>query len=640
MAYTLSVIVPCYNEARRLADSLAQIREFVSRSTVFDEGDIEWIFVDDGSVDDTAAILAREVADQPHFRYMTLARNLGKGAAVQAGDRIARAEIRAFTDCDLASPLTTLEDIPRVFAEWRPDLVLASRHTPWSLLAERQPWARFVGGRLFSFVMAHCHRSAFTDTQCGLKAWSAGFSARVVQRLEDSGWSFDLEMISRAEAQQATILELPIVWSDREGSKVRALIDGPRMVARGLRYYFKYSPRILTIATALTAALCILAATRWRNDFIIYYDAWLRTRLLDLADLYTPERQFQGGYYYSPLFAALGAPITLVSPIVATIGHVVVQFGLVSTSLILVKRWTRYQLGRVSLSVALWVTVLLLFLNTLMGQFENGNVSLLIFFLCFLSGYTYLFRRKLLSASLLGLAINIKVFPVFLLGFATLQRDRRFLAYCLVVLLLLMVAPVLYFGWDVNWQLHGEFLSALGRYGAQNDYARVEYQSLPSALFRLATHLGVDAGLALRAGQLVVVAAATIVWWTFRHRMRSDWIVVFSFFLAFTAQFVPSSWVHHMGFYYAPLAVLTLQGWARQRRWPYAATFVLFFLAYAASAQGVVGRPVNDFLEYWSIPTLGIWVFLVGAFAYWRQTHPSPEGAGLRRELAHLAPGA
>ena len=640
MAYTLSVIVPCYNEAPRLADSLAQIQEFLSRSTVFDEGDVEWIFVDDGSVDDTAAILARHAAVHAHVRYVTLPRNQGKGAAVRAGDRIARAEIRAFTDSDLASPLSALEELPRSFAECQPDLVLASRHTPWSRVADRQPWARFVGGRLFSFFMAHCHRSAFTDTQCGLKAWSAGFSARVVQQLEDPGWSFDLEIISRAEARQAKILELPIVWSDREGSKVRALIDGPRMVWRGLRYYFKYSPRTLTVATLLTCALCILAATRWRNDFVIYYDAWLKTRLLDLADLYTPERESQGGYYYSPLFAVLGAPITFVSPVVATIVHVAVQFGLVSTSLILLKRWTRYQLGRVSLSVVLWVTVLLLFLNTLMGQFENGNVSLLIFFLCLLSGYTYLFRRKLLSASLLGLAINVKIFPVFLLGFAILQRDRRFLTYCVGVLLFLTVAPVLYLGWDINWQLHREFLSALARYGAQNDYARVEYQSLPSALFRLATHVEADAQLALRLGQLVVVGAATAVWWTFRKRMRSEWIIVFSFFLAFTAQFVPSSWVHHMGFYYAPLVLLTLQGWAEQRRWPYAATFVAFFAAYALSAQGVVGRAVNDFLEYWSVPTVGIWIFLAGAYAHWKNTPPAAECPFVRRELAHLAPGA
>ncbi len=639
--YSLSVIIPCYNEASRLTGTLTSIQEFMSRSTVFDDGDIEWIFVDDGSSDGTRALIEHYAAEHPHVTCLSLPENRGKGAAVQAGDRIAGAEIRAFTDCDLASPLAALEDIQRLFADSGPDLVIASRHTPWSHLAKPQPWSRMAAGRLFSFVIAHLHRSAFTDTQCGLKAWHAGFSKSVVQRLDDRGWSFDLEMISRAEAQGATIAELPIVWSDREGSKVRMLVDGPIMLRKGLSYYVRYSSRTLKVLTLATVALCVNGALNSSNDFLIYYEAWQRTRSFALEDLYTPERTTQGGYYYSPLFAVLGVPFAMVSPIVATVGYIVLQFGMLSTSLILLKRWTRYSLGPLSPQVLLWATFLFLFLNTLMGQFQSGNISLPIFLLCFLSGYSYLFRHRFLSAFWLGLAINIKIFPIFLLGFAILQRDWRFLAYVLALLAALVVTPSLYFGWDVNWQLHHEFLQTLTGYGAENYYGRDTFQSLPSALFRLATRLGQSTEVALLMGQLIVVAAATTVWWTFRNRMRSDWILVYSFFLAFTAQFVPSSWIHHMGFFYAPLVLVTMHGWATRRRWPYSAAFAVFFVTYGLTAPGLVGQTVNNFLENWSIPTAGIWVFLVAAYLYWRKELLASPGTTSRpTDLPHLARGA
>ena len=641
VAYSLSVIIPCYNESGRLAGTMAGIRDFMSRSTVFEDGEIEWIFVDDGSSDGTRALIEQHAAAHPHVKCVVLPENRGKGAAVQAGDRVASAEVRAFTDCDLSSPLTALEDIQRLFTDSRPDLVIASRHTPSSRLAQPQPWPRLVAGRLFSWVMAHLHRSAFTDTQCGFKAWHRDFSARVVQRLEDPGWSFDLELISRAESQKATIIELPIIWTDREGTKVRVLTDGPKMLWNGLKDYVRYVPRSLIVLALATGVLAIVTALRSSNDFLIYYDAWQRVRSFALEDLYTPERTSQGGYYYSPLFAVLGLPFTLLSPGAATVAYIVLQFGLLSTSLILLKRWTRYSVGPLSLRLGLWVTFLLLFLNTLLGQFQSGNISLPIFFLCFVSGYVYLFGHRFLSAFWLGLAINIKVFPIFLVGFAILQRDWKFLGYLTAVLAALVVAPALYFGWDINWQLHREFLQTLTGYGSENDYGRLAYQSLPSALFRLGTEFSVSTQVAVRVGQLAVVGAAIGVWWTFRRRMRTDWIVVYSFFLAFTAQFVPSSWIHHMGFFYAPLALLTMQAWATTSRWPYSAAFVVFFAAYALSAQGVVGRPINDFLEYWSIPTLGIWVFLVAAFMFWKKDHLAEARAALlRTDLAHLEPGA
>ena len=640
MNYALSVIVPCYNEASRLTETLASIREFVSRSACFGADDLEWIFVDDGSSDGTLGMLEAYATGARHTRVVALPMNEGKGAAVIAGDAVARAPIRVFTDCDLATPLPALEEIPHLFRDCEADLVIGSRHTPWSSLVRPQPWARRAAGRLFSFVMAHFHRSAFTDTQCGFKAWHEEFSDAVVQRLEDRGWSFDLEMIGRAERLQATILELPVDWTDQGGSKVRALVDGPRMLFEGIKYWLKFTPRVMMGLGLVTAIVCVFQAMDWPIDVVVYHEAWTKTALRQLEGIYTPERTLVDGYY-SPLFAVLGVPFSFMSMTAVRVGYTLVEFALLGATLVLLKRWTRYRLGRTALGVAFWLTFYLAFLNTVFGQFQQGNLSLPIFYLCLLSGYSYLFNHRVLSAFWLSLAINIKIFPLFLLGLAILRRDWRFLGYASAFLLLSVLVPALYFGWDANLELHRESLTVLSEFGPGSDPGRVQYQSLPSALYRVASHFGADPHLAMRGAQFFVVAAAAAVWWKFRLRLSTEWIVVYSFFLAFTAQFLPYSWIPSMGFFYAPLVLLTMQGWAAERRWPYAVSLLVFVALYSVSTEALLGRELNNLLEFWSIPTIGIWVFLISAFLYWTKKVQAPErGCPGPPELTQFAPGA
>jgi MFS family permease len=275
-----------------------------------------------------------------------------------------------------------------------------------------------------------------------------------------------------------------------------------------------------------------------------------------------------------------------------------------------------------------------------LGQFHQGAVSLPIFFLCLMSGYSYLFGHRVLSAAWLALAINIAVFPAFLLGFALLRRDWRFCAWVAGFLTLLILAPAVYFGWGANLQLHREFLTALPGNGSENDLARTVYQSLPAAFYRISLSASEGyAMLAMRAGQFIVVAAAIVVWWRFRQRLNTEWVLVYSFFLALTAQFLPHSWSPGIGFFYAPLALVTMHGWATRSRWPYSASLVGFLLLFSLSTEFVLGRRLNDLLGYASIPTLGIWILLTGSFVFWtRQPAPGSHAGSHFPSLPDLTP--
>jgi len=613
----LSVIIPCYNEGDRLGGTFDAIRTFASGTTEFTAG-IEWIFVDDGSTDATLALIEEHAASEAGSRVVALPANKGKGAAVAAGDSVARAPIRVFTDCDLSTPLASIEELPGLFEEFGADLVIGSRHTPWSRVVRAQPLLRRLAGRLFSFVMAHFHRSSFTDTQCGFKAWNEEFSRSVVQRLDEAGWSFDLELIGRAESLQSRIVELPVAWTDSRGSKVRAAIDGPRMLRDGVQFWLRYTPRTI-LALGFLAALFVL--------------------LRALDENFAPDPAGQTGHYSSPLIALLGVHLSYLPPRLIGLMFIGLEAVLLGASLVILKRWARYQVGRTSLGITFWLTFFLGFLYTVLAQFEQAGLSLPIFFFCLMSGYSYLFGHRRLSAAWLAVAIEISLFPAFVAGFALLRRDWRFCGWLAGFLLLLVSAPAAYFGWNANWQLHQEFLAAAAGYGSENELTRAVFQSLPAALYRIALRYDGDlARVAMRAGQFLVVVAATVVWWRFRRRLNRDWILVYSFILALTAQIFPYSSFPSMGFFYAPLTLVTMHGWATRSRWPYAASLVGFLLLYSLNAEFIRGGRLNEVVEFASIPTLGIWILLSGAFIFWtRISVPGSKPASHFPALPHIA---
>lgn len=218
----LGVIVPAYNEEPRLAKSLERIREFLKAQ------DYQWevTVVDDGSTDSTAAIADGFAAADSHFKLISYADNKGKGYAVRAGMLRAEANWLLLCDADLAAPI---EEVAKLFAANKP-IAIGSRPLRESSLEVRQPWWREAAGRAFNFAVQALSIRGIKDTQCGFKLFSSEAAKEVFPRCRFDGFSYDFEALMVARKLGFEIAEVPIRWSHQEGSKVRLVRDGLRML--------------------------------------------------------------------------------------------------------------------------------------------------------------------------------------------------------------------------------------------------------------------------------------------------------------------------------------------------------------------------------------------------------------------------
>lgn len=225
------IVVPCYNEASRL--DVAAFREFAAS-----QPGARLLFVDDGSRDETAALLAALCASSPEqMQWFSLSRNSGKAEAVRQGFLRGFASqptpsAVGFWDADLATPLTDVEAFADVL-EREPRLlaVFGARVNLLGRDVHRDLWRHYVG-RVFATAVTAVLRLPIYDTQCGAKL------LRVTPEVESvfqvpflSPWIFDVEIIARlSEALALTggpspsdvIYEFPLAtWRDVAGSKLR-----------------------------------------------------------------------------------------------------------------------------------------------------------------------------------------------------------------------------------------------------------------------------------------------------------------------------------------------------------------------------------------------------------------------------------
>lgn len=219
-----SVVIPAFNEARRLPPYLAEIvTYFEGRNDGY-----EIIVSDDGSTDGTADAVTRLAAGHP-VRVLGGGRNEGKGAAVRRGMLAAGGEYRLFADADGATPILELKRLEAVLTAGA-DVAIGSRaRLDLSVSVVARPH-RVLAGRLFSWTVARLGLPGLRDTQCGFKAFTAKAAGELFPRLRTRGFAFDVELLLLARAAGYRVAEVSVNWTDQPGSKVRVMANGPRML--------------------------------------------------------------------------------------------------------------------------------------------------------------------------------------------------------------------------------------------------------------------------------------------------------------------------------------------------------------------------------------------------------------------------
>ncbi|MCB9389270.1 MAG: glycosyltransferase [Acidimicrobiia bacterium] len=244
----LSVVIPMYREADRIESmvaAIAQCRELspveapsgqpgVSEAPGAGE-QVEYIFVDDGSPDDTVAVLER-AAERLGIAYglLRLPQNGGKGAAVAAGSKAATGTYVAYIDADVAVHPSSLPPLVAYMAANDIDIAVGDRTHPKSHVVRERAGRRAASWAFNSWVQA-LGLSDLGDTQCGCKIVRRCFVAQLYAGQIETGFAFDVELLYRAKLAGLKISSVPVDWVKRDGSTVSPIRDGIAMASSALR---------------------------------------------------------------------------------------------------------------------------------------------------------------------------------------------------------------------------------------------------------------------------------------------------------------------------------------------------------------------------------------------------------------------
>lgn len=230
-ASSVSIVIPAYNEEKRLPSTLERLDEYVRQGRVPVH---EVLIVNDGSSDGTARLVQRHAASHSYIRLLENPGNQGKGYSVRQGMLEAQGDWVLLSDADLSSPIEQVEKLLAAATQQQARIAIGSRALDRSLIGVHQPAFREYSGRVFNFVMRSVTRLPFMDTQCGFKLYEREAARMVFSRQTLRGFSFDVEHLFIARKLGLKTIEVPVVWNDVEGTKV-GLTQGLRSFADLMR---------------------------------------------------------------------------------------------------------------------------------------------------------------------------------------------------------------------------------------------------------------------------------------------------------------------------------------------------------------------------------------------------------------------
>ena len=221
----LSIVIPAYNESARIDGTLSRVLWCVEERG----WDAEVLVVDDGSTDDTPAIVQSWMRRYPRLHMVRNPGNRGKGYSVRNGLLQAGGDIVMFTDADLSSPMEEAELLMAAIDNGA-DVAIGSRWLDRQKQTIHQPLYRRFFGRCFNKVTRWVMGLPFKDTQCGFKAFRRE-AAQTIFRLQTiERWGFDPEILFIARKLKYRIVEVPVTWGHDARSRISYLRDGLKML--------------------------------------------------------------------------------------------------------------------------------------------------------------------------------------------------------------------------------------------------------------------------------------------------------------------------------------------------------------------------------------------------------------------------
>ncbi len=220
-----SVIIPAYNEERRIEKTLS---DFTDRFS-----DSELIVVLNGCKDDTKGVVAKFRSTHPNVHMVEIPDAIGKGGAVRAGFLLARADLVGYVDADGSTPAAEMRRLFDAIGDY--DGIIGSRWMPGSHVEIEQPLRRRIASRCFNSLVRLFFGLRYADTQCGAKVFRAESLRKVMGHMETSNLAFDVDLLFAMRKAGFRVAEEPTHWIDAHGSSIALVSASLRMLAALLR---------------------------------------------------------------------------------------------------------------------------------------------------------------------------------------------------------------------------------------------------------------------------------------------------------------------------------------------------------------------------------------------------------------------
>jgi glycosyltransferase involved in cell wall biosynthesis len=231
----LDLVVPAHNEEHRIDDTLTDYRNQLTSP------DVRFLVALDGCEDATSVVVDRHAEADPRVGWISFPK-LGKGGVLAEAFRASAggdADVVAFVDADGATPPTELLRLVRAVEDGA-DVAIGSRRHPAALSVGPRPWVRRLTSSGFAFGIRRLFSVPFADTQCGAKVVRADLVRRVAPLLSARDFLFDVDLLHTSRRLGYQVVEVPTVWIDQEGSRVRPARDAVRMLGSSVSLWLHH----------------------------------------------------------------------------------------------------------------------------------------------------------------------------------------------------------------------------------------------------------------------------------------------------------------------------------------------------------------------------------------------------------------
>ena len=236
MINSLSIIYPIFNEENRLHDCFFDIKKFYKKNKI---KRIQFIFVDDGSSDNSKKIIENFIKNKRNFFLISHKKNLGKGAALRSGVSKAKYEWILTLDADVSVKLSQLNIWVKKRLLNKNKILFGSRNLKESNV--KFILIRKFVGLIFIFITHMLFNIKILDTQCGFKLYKKKIAKKIFSKLKENGFIHDIEIVLLAKNNNYIIKELPVTWSHKYNGKVNLISDSLKMLINLIKLKFRFN---------------------------------------------------------------------------------------------------------------------------------------------------------------------------------------------------------------------------------------------------------------------------------------------------------------------------------------------------------------------------------------------------------------